>query len=551
MAVSIALPSIPVTRTQVRHSVVTFSYVLGPALAAAFALVGALFYARSPGVIRPIFDDSYISLRFAQNLADHGILSFDGVNWSTGATSPLHVAILALLIKYGAVPLMAGIVVGVISHMALAVAVYALTWAIYRNQLAAVLASFAVSFMAFTALDAGNGLETSMFMALVTAAMATYFLARRWYSKLVAGLLIGFAVLTRPEGAFLLPAIFLYRFLAREPGEPLLFFVRDAFILCAPGAAALGGMAGLSLWVNGSIGGTASAKLSFFQENALPFEEKLSIASDNIALFLAPVMTLIAVGAVAARRREMILVALWWAPVLVFYTLLFPGGLTHYFYRYQHPVLPFIAVLAGAGVAMLLTHAWRGNFVAKLAVVAGLVLVIVPVWNQYERWREVYRDSSYETLVDLEGMVRDLNTIIAPDETLATHDIGAIAYYGNFKVVDLVGLVNPDVIPYHKEREVEKYVEETRPDYLLVFPEWDFYFLHIDPGNRPDQYELLKVYEGRNVRISPYLLYRTNFSDTDVPRDDADEDRPAEERPGQPSDVKPFDADKPTLPSPP
>jgi hypothetical protein len=503
------LPAISLPRQQqVLDGVMLLVAMLAPVAAGVIGLVAALEYVRSPGVIRPIFDDSYISLHFARNLAEHGKLTFDGTNWSTGATSPLHVALIALGIKYGGEPIMTGIVIGVASHVGLAVSVYALTWAIFRSMLGGLLAAAAISFTALAAVDAGNGLETSLFMALVTASMAAFFLARRWYSKLFAGVLIGLAILTRPEGAFLLPAVFIYRFIAREKGEPFLYFVRDALLLCGPGTAALAFIAGLSLAVNGSIGGTASAKLRFFQEDSQPFDEKLTIASDNVAIFLSSVITLVALGMAAARRREAALFALFWVPVLIFYTLLFPGGLTHYFYRYQHPVLPLIAVLAGAGGAILLQNAARGNLGVKLAVIAALIVVIVPFAYEYDRWRTVYRDASYETLVDMEGMVRDLNTIIGPGETLATHDIGAVAYFGNFNVLDLVGLVNPDVIPYHEDREVDKYIEGARPDYLLVFPEWDFYFLRLFPGSHPEKYELVKVYEGRNIRVLPYLLYR-------------------------------------------
>src|SRR5687768_1065255 len=44
------------------------------------ALVGlgaALTYVQASGHIMPIYDDSFISLTFAQNLAEHGKLSFD------------------------------------------------------------------------------------------------------------------------------------------------------------------------------------------------------------------------------------------------------------------------------------------------------------------------------------------------------------------------------------------------------------------------------------------------------------------------------------------
>jgi hypothetical protein len=64
---------------------------LPPLLAAGVALFASLHYVRSLGILTPVFDDSFISLEFARNLAEHGKLSFDGHTWSTGATSLLHV----------------------------------------------------------------------------------------------------------------------------------------------------------------------------------------------------------------------------------------------------------------------------------------------------------------------------------------------------------------------------------------------------------------------------------------------------------------------------
>jgi hypothetical protein len=203
--------------------------------------------------------------------------------------------------------------------------------------------------------------------------------------------------------------------------------------------------------------------------------------------------------------------ALFWTPVVVFYVLLFPGGLTHYFYRYQHPIMPLLAVLAGGGAAYVITRAMAGGVVPKLLVVLGLIVVIVPVWQQYERWRGIYKESAFETAVDLEAMARDLNTIVQPNQVLAAHDIGAVAYYADYQVLDLVGLVNPKVIPYHKDRRVREYLEGARPDYLLTFPDWDFYFLHIYPGDDPAHFELIKTYPGRNIRQSPYLLYKVTY----------------------------------------
>lgn len=187
-----------------------------------------------------------------------------------------------------------------------------------------------------------------------------------------------------------MPAIFLYRWMDRQRYEPFLRFVRDALLLCLPGLIALDGVALLSLSVNDSLGGTASAKYRFFQEYNDPFDAKLNTALTHIGYFLALVIVLAGFGLAAPRKRETAIFAMFWLPVLLLFTLLMPGGLEHYFYRYQHPILPFIAVLAGAGAASLLGNAWRGGIVPMILVAGAITLAVVPMWQQFHDWRDLY-----------------------------------------------------------------------------------------------------------------------------------------------------------------
>lgn len=501
----------------------TASLLWSAALWAGFVLSGALaylsarLYLDAPINLRPIFDDSYISLTFARNLAEHGKLSFDGETWSTGATSPLHVAVLALLLKAGVEPLSASIAAGVAGHVLLAGSVYLLGWALFRSRLAALLGAAAIAFTGYAALDAGNGLETSLFMALVALVMATYALNRGPYGRAFTGFLLGLAVLTRPEGAFLLAAVVLYRWFDRSQGERLLHTLRDSVLLTLPAAAALAGLALYSLSVTDALGGTASAKLQFFQEDRQPFQDKMSTAMDNIGYFAAPLLPLLALALAAPRHKQFAMFGLFWAPVVVMYVLLFPGGLMHYFFRYQHPVLPLLAVMAGGGAAALVVAALRGNVLVKLLVVAGLTVAIVPIGYQYDHWKGIFAGASDESHATLESMAFELNEIIQPGEVLATHDIGAVGYYGHYRVLDLVGLVNPEAVKYHDKRELAKYVESVRPDYLLIFPDWDVWFLHIFAEYNPDKYELVKVFEGGYFRILPYYLYRVHLGPAPEP----------------------------------
>lgn len=470
-------------------------------------LISALIFVEAPEVVRPAFDDSYISATFARNLAEHAKLSFDGRFWSTGATSPLHVFLLAGLIKLGMDPIAAGVYFGVAGHTLLCGAVYLLAWAIVRSRFAAFLAGGAIAFTSYAAVDAGNGLETSLFMLLVTASMASYLLWSGVRGRALTGGLIALAVLTRPEGVFLLAAVLIYRWLERTPDEPLGRYIQDAILLTGPGFGALAAQQLYSLALTGTIGGTANAKMWFFQEFRQPLRWKIEVAAEHVGRFAGPVLTLIALASLVARRKETVLFALFAVPIFVMYTLLLPGGLEHYFFRYQHHVLPLLAVLAGGGAAYLLGLGAQNGFVVKALVVAGLAVVVVPLWQQYERWQFIYDSTATETRTNLEAMVKDLNTIVGPDQVLATHDIGAIGYYANFGVLDIVGLVNERVLPYHHDRTLRDYVDGARPDYLLIFPEWDPLFLHIYPGSQPEKYQLVKVYPGGSVRISPYVLY--------------------------------------------
>ncbi|HEX5368590.1 MAG TPA: hypothetical protein VFY10_04170, partial [Dehalococcoidia bacterium] len=135
-----------------------------------------------------------------------------------------------------------------------------------------------------------------------------------------------------------------------------------------------------------------------------------------------------------------------------------------------------------------------------------------PMWKQYERWHDIYYEGSTETYRSLEAMAKELNTIVRPDQTLATHDIGAVGYFADYKVLDLVGLENADVIKYDDNRTLAAYIEQQKPDYLLIFPDWDVYFLHLDTANQPDRYELIKQYPGGAVRPQTYLLFKVHYN---------------------------------------
>ena len=146
--------------------------------------------------------------------------------------------------------------------------------------------------------------------------------------------------------------------------------------LCLPGVIAFGALQLYALAVTGTLGGTGNAKLQFFQEDQPPLEDKVAVLVDNVGLYFGPIIPWIVLSWLAIRRKEMVLLCLFWAPVVVFYTLLFPGGFLHYFFRYQHPILPFVAAFAGGGLLLAYNYfVGHRDWVLRGLVVGGLVFL--------------------------------------------------------------------------------------------------------------------------------------------------------------------------------
>ena len=56
---------------------------------------------------------------------------------------------------------------------------------------------------------------------------------------------------------------------------------------------------------------------------------------------------------------------------------------------------------------------------------------------------------------------------------IATHDIGAIGYFSERSLLDMAGLITPEVIPFIRdESRLLTFVQERRAEYLVTFPSW-------------------------------------------------------------------------------
>jgi len=58
-----------------------------------------------------------------------------------------------------------------------------------------------------------------------------------------------------------------------------------------------------------------------------------------------------------------------------------------------------------------------------------------------------------------------------PDALLAVHDIGALGYFVQNPLVDMAGLITPEVVPFIRDEiRLAEYLDSSSADYLIVFP---------------------------------------------------------------------------------
>jgi hypothetical protein len=70
---------------------------------------------------------------------------------------------------------------------------------------------------------------------------------------------------------------------------------------------------------------------------------------------------------------------------------------------------------------------------------------------------------------------------VAPEDLIAAHDIGALGYYDTHDLIDLAGLVSPEVIPFIRDEErLAEFLDRRGAKYLIAFP--DFYPLLSERG---------------------------------------------------------------------
>jgi hypothetical protein len=471
-----------------------------------------LWYRLQGGSGYPL-DDSWIHLAFARHMAAGDGFGINPDQLSTGSTAPLWTLLLTVgfLLRAGhnVWPWLLGIVFLSGAGLAGTLVVQRLGKlpGFGELSLSSLIAGLLITSSAGLVWSAAGAMEVPLFSALLLSAWALQIetpAAARW--RCPWGVPAGLAALTRPEG--LLFIAILAACSNRKQGIRNLIL---ASLFYAPFAI-------FCQVVSGRL-----FPSTFYAKTSRSFaglpDMGYLLSAGKLIGELAPVLSILLIGGLifqllssrgahnsdSARWRPLLpglifLITLPVAYAAMGRTFLFAGGAGN-FGRYFYPLLPFLAV---PGVWWVTNN--RRTKTAPLYMQAILIAAVL-----LNAGVTVQRCGMYKRNVD------DINTMqVAMAEQLAqrfpagtlvaANDVGALAYFTELRVLDLVGIVSPEVqetlFPLrhadHRQRMTALFnlMLELKPPAMVVFPRW---YPEIVKSLQPISVPLIEIRKPNNV----------------------------------------------------
>lgn len=445
-------------------------------------------------------DDTWIHFQFADNFSKGYFFQYNPGDYTAGTTSPLYVIVLGLSGLLSGNFMISSVIISFLFYVFSCIIIYRLSLSIFASsasplkvensvltpEFISLVISITTVFSGRLAWASLSGMETTMFIFFCIYGIYLHVknLIAGKYSILPA-VFFALATVSRPEGYLLSLLYFIDVILnliySKDFKKHFIFLLISAVIF---GLITLPYLI-FSYNVSGDFfPNTFKGQGGYMRW--LPDFEYLRIATiyffrDN---FITALLYLFSIVYYVANLKKYFsglryvnLIFLWIILLPLASSLLIPNWRHHV--RYLIPLIPFINF---ASVYMLIVlinteflEGFKNIILRRRSVIAMLIVFSLIYYIVYAIALGKNTDNINEQQVYLAGWVKDN---VSRDETIALNDIGAITYISKNKVVDMAGLITPDVLRYRNYQwkdnldSLNLLLKRNNVRYLIIYDHW-------------------------------------------------------------------------------
>jgi len=443
-------------------------------LAAASCLSLAIYLLISARTYRTGFplDDAWIHQTYARNLASGLGWTFIPGEVSAGSTSPFWTVVLAagFLLRLG--PYIWAFLIGGVTLWGLAVLgeAFARSWLGERKWILP-WAGLLICFEWHLVWAALSGMETLLFGLVITLVLCAIALnSTRW---LWLGLAAGLAIWVRPDAVTLLGPIVFYALLRKDSWSGRLHHALLALAGSMLGILPYLGFNRLlagAWWPNTFY--AKQAEYAILQETpwVARFLAELSLPLIGVGIVLMPGVIWLFWKGVTGRQWGLLAGGIWWLGYLGLYAWRLP--VTYQHGRYIMPAMAIFFLWGFVGIGQWLQalphNRWARRVGFAWRMTSGALLLVF--------WGIVSSMYAKDVAIIETEMVEPAQWVAQqtpPDSLVAAHDIGALGFFGQRRIIDLAGLISPEVIPLMRdEYRLREHLDQAGTRYLVLTFDW-------------------------------------------------------------------------------
>ena len=417
-------------------------------------------------------DDSWIHQTYARNLVELGEWSFIPGKPSSGSTSPLWIILLTPAYFLNISPIVWTNILG-----------WLLLWGIGimsmmlfeqynpRKKRYSIWVGIGMVCEWHLIWAAGSGMETLLFALILLIPFLD--ISHHRYTWFINGLLVGVTIWIRPDGIILFLPIFLFIWIKETIIKKKIISMISCFVgvllLFIPYLMFNQTLSG-DWWPNTFY--AKQTEYAVLRESSLilRYLRQFMLPLVGVGVLLLPGFIMFCIGIIRNRKWQNIPPVVMFLCYLGAYAWRLP--VTYQHGRYIIPVMPlfFIMGISGlveyyhVGLAKMITRVlYKSWIISSAAILIGFFIL----------GAQAYAKDVGFIQSEMVATAKWIQNNTEPEAIIAAHDIGALGYWGKREILDLAGLITPEVIPFIRdEHRIQKYLDDHQTDYLMTFPNW-------------------------------------------------------------------------------